>query len=177
MPLAPEWSATDRPSISPRRVPAPPRSGGTITQALGRTAGNLPIRVPAVDWPAVYVGEKRMFRWYSKGMAALPEGEPLPRPCLLYAARRSHGEGQWEAIPAVLVACRQEPLGSITPEDVEAEGFKFLPAFKWYWKLRNKRLGWRPFEMVNVYEVQPFTEDDTDWAAQWLVQRLYGEWL
>lgn len=175
---APEWDAADRPSISPRAGRVAPTGGGSIAQEALRSVSNLPIKVPAVDWAPVSVGEKRMFRWYANGTAQLPAGETLPRPCLLYAARRVQAaDERWVAMPGVLTACRTEPLGSIKAADVAAEGFEYLPAFRWYWKLRYKRLGWRPWDLVNVYEVRPLFEEDAEWAARWALDRLYGEWL
>lgn len=175
MPIAPDWNATGRASLAAHRIERP--TAGTIAQQALRTASNLPIKVPSVDWAKVFVGEKRMFRWYAKGASALPTCD-LPCPCLLYSSRRVHrGIGHWEATPGILTACRQEPLGAIPPADVAAEGFEFLPAFRWYWKMRNKRLGWRPWDLVNVYEVRPLFPEDIDWVKQWIFDRLYREWL
>lgn len=167
-------------------VDAPRRREGTISNLLRRNVGNLPIRVPTVDWAKVVTGEKHMFRTYcaratSPERPVVPPDTVVPRSCLLYAVRFD-GPGRsrrWEATPGVLLSHRQEPLGAITPEDLEAEGFKFLPAFRFYWKQRYRKFGWRPWDMVSVLEVRPWNVgvDDLDTQGRWLLEQLYGEWF
>lgn len=173
-----------RGTISAAR-PAPARSGaGGVRQALSRRVLNLPIRVPAMDWDAVVCGQKRMFRAYCERARdpstpiVLP-GTEVPRPCLLFATRYTgpRGTKEYKAVPGVLIAHRQEPLGAISPEDLAAEGFKFLPAFRFYWKRRYQKLGWRPWDMVSVVEVRPVYEDDHTWVRDWIHDQLYAEWL
>lgn len=149
---------------------------------LKRTVTNLPIRVPSTDWAAVVTGQKRMFRTYSasgseRDRPVVPPGTECPRPCLLFTARHDGPlrTRRWEALPGILLSHRQEPLGSITPEDLAAEGFEFLPGFRHYWKLRHKKLGWRPWDMVSVIEVRPFCEGDCDSMGSRLVDELIGE--
>lgn len=177
---------TDRPR--PVGIPTPRRRQGTISNLARRSAGNLPVRVPAYDWADVITGNKSMFRTYcaratSRERPVVPPDTECPRPCLLYAVRHNGParSRRWEAVPGVLLSHRQEPLGAITPEDLKAEGFEFLPAFKFYWKRRYPKVGWRPWDFVSVLEVRPWNvgvEDlDDDTQARWLLKQLYGEWL
>lgn len=169
-------------------VPKPKRHRGQVGRLLTREISNLPIRVPSTDWPAVITGQKRMFRSYGLSPAypekpLVPPDTACPRPCLLFAARHDgpHRSRTWKATRGVLLSHRQEPLGAITSEDLVAEGFEFLPAFRFYWRQRYKRLGWRPWDMVSVLEVRPWepgvrASDDQVFGA-WALQELYGEWL
>lgn len=167
-------------------IPKPRRNSGTITQATTRRLTNLPIRVPSTDWAAVVTGKKQMFRTYNSSGShpeypVVPPGTECPRPCLLFAARHDGPKRsrRWEAVPGVLLAHRQEPLGSITPEDLVKEGHHFLPAFRFYWKQRYKRLGWRPRDMVSVIEVRPWDwrRHDFEEIGAWALRELYGDWL
>lgn len=165
-------------------VPKPRRHEGRISVLLRRTVTNLPIRVPSSDWAAVATGTKGMFRCYSESgrdrtRPVVPADTECPRPCLLFSARHPKvlRARRWEALPGVLLSHRHEPLGSITPEDLAREGFEFLPAFRFYWKQRHKRLGWRPWDMVSVLEVRPMAQGDFDTLGEQLLYELYGEWL
>lgn len=173
---------TDPPE--PVAVARPRSREGTISNLLRRRVGNLPIRVPAVDWSKVVTGQKTMFRAYSerggdRQRPVVPIETPAPRPCLLYAVRHN-GPGRsrrYEAVPAWLLAHRQEPLGAITSEDLAEEGFEFRPAFKWYWQDRYRKLGWRPTDMVSVLRVRVITDTDLENMGRFLFDELYAEWL
>lgn len=165
-------------------VPSPRRHQGRVSVLLRRTETNLPVRVPSADWAEVVTGAKRMFRTYSRSgqdrsRPVVPPGTECPRPCLLFTARHNGPlrSRRWEASPGVLLSHRQEPLGSITPPDLHDEGFEFLPAFRFYWQQRHKKLGWRPWDMVSVLEVRPLRPEDQAWAGEWLMTRMFGEWF
>ena len=122
-----------------------------------------------------------MFRTYNGSgrepeAPVIPVGTPCPRPCLLHAQRFGRTP-PWEAQAGVLLSHRQEPLGSITPEDLELEGFKYLPAFRFYWKQRYRAKGWRPWDTISVLEVRPMTFDDIPLMGSVLFDHLYGEWM
>lgn len=160
-------------------IARPRRGESRISVLLRRTVTNMPLRVPAVDWAKVVLGEKRMFRAYSaskrdRSLSVVPPSTECPRPCLFFT---QHGSGRWEASPGVLLSHRQEPLGAITPEDLVREGFEFLPAFRWYWKKRYPKLGWRPRDMVSVLEVRPWEHGDRMEFAERLLVELFGEWF
>lgn len=177
-------------SVSAAEYSAPVETLGTVAarhprhhrMSLVRKVTNLPIRVPSSDWAAVVTGRKQMFRTYGPGFdrerPVVPADTECPRPCLLFTERQVGAERQrqWRAVPGVLLAHRQEPLGSITPEDLAKEGRHFLPAFRYYWRDRYRNLGWRPWEMVSVLEVQPLDIEDEQWGL-WALKQLYGEWL
>ena len=174
-----EWSAPHS-SIAERDPPPVAKKGdGPDHRALKRRVENLIIRVPRVEWANVSLGVKEMFRTYHPGGIAsdyerrmLPVGVELPRPVLL----ASHINGS-VAAPAILLEHRHEPLGTITENDLHAEGFEYLPAFRYYWKRRYQTIGWRPWSMVNVFRVRPWVAKDDEWVSRWLVDQLYGEWM
>lgn len=165
-------------------VPKPRPHAGRVSVLVSRKVTNLPIRVPSTDWGAIVTGQKQMFRTYSLSgrdleRPVVPPDTECPRPCLLFSARHDgpRRSRRWKATPGVLLSHRQEPLGSITPDDLAREGFEFLPAFRFYWRQRYKKLGWRPWDMVSVLEVRPMTDLDMDDWGTWLFDQLYGEWL
>lgn len=155
----------------------------SVSQGLKRKVDNLVLRVPPTDWAEVVIGVKRMYRMYHP-QAGRPEqpmvplGIEVPRPVLLWSRQgsTSFGGGRTLTVPAVLLEHRFEPLGAISAGDLEAEGFPFLPGFRFQWKKRYPRMGWRPWSMVNVFRVRPWTDEDDEWAGQWLVNQLYGDW-
>lgn len=168
--------------LSPVAIQRPRRREGTVSNLLKRNVGNLPIRVPTQDWSKVVVGEKSMVRTYSgakdRESPVVAPGTATPRPALLYSVRHN-GPGRsrrWEATPGVLLSHRQEPLGVISEEDLAREGFETLRAFKWSWKDRHRKLGWRPLDIVNVLEVRTVNPDDAEWTGDWLFTELFGEW-
>lgn len=153
------------------------KPGVTLSQGMLRKATNLVVRVPPTDWAEVSIGAREMFRCLSSlpntpEYPVIPIGTETPRPVLIWS---KHG-GRVLAVPAVLLEHRMEPLGSITPEDLEAEGFEYLPAFRYRWKKRYPRYGWKPWAQVNVFRVRPWVPSDDAWIGQWLLKQLYGDW-
>lgn len=182
-----EWvhprTLTDPPA--PATITKPRRREGTVSNLIRRSVGNLPIRVPAQDWSKVVVGEKRQFRTYCERAAnrerpVVPPDTVAPRPVLLYAVRHNGParSRRWEAVPGVLLSHRQEPLASISAEDLALEGYENLRAFRWAWKGRYRKLGWRPLDLVSVLEVRPLEWNGADFETfgDWAMTELYGEW-
>jgi hypothetical protein len=66
-----------------------------------------------------------------------------------------------------------EPLGAITPESLEAEGFETFAEFRRYFCLREKTR-FRPTRKITVYKVRPWVEGDEQNFAKRLFERLYG---
>ena len=164
----------------------PAQNRGTVRSLLLRNVSNLPVRIPAMEWDAISTGAKTMFRAYNgragatRELPVIPSGTECPRPCLLFARRYEGARGKdhrWDAIPGVLLSHRREPLGAISPEDLEREGFRFLPGFRFHWQRRYPTLGWRPWDFISVIEVRPLVEDDREWAATWLLDHVLGEWV
>lgn len=136
-----------------------------------RQARTIFLRVPAADWPLVSRGKKREFRAASGQVSALQFVEP-PTPVVAYTERR----GQHEGIIMVLERRWREPLGAITEESLEAEGFHTFEAFRRYWMQREKRR-FRPTREVTVYRVRPWTPDDIEVFSLRILEHLYGEWI
>lgn len=157
------------------------RARPSANAAHRRQLTNLPIRVPPIDWEQVAGGAKSMFRCYSDNPTKredpiVPAGMVLPRPVVAFTQRNDRSRSRSAAV-MVLEQHRMEPLGSISAEDVAAEGFEFLGQFRWYWKRRHVNLGWRPWDMINVMVMRPPTAADWQWCGEWAMGQLYGEWL
>lgn len=118
-----------------------------------------------------------MFRTYAHGenrlALVIPPDTVCPRPCLIYT-QRGH-ERQWVMAPAILESFRREPIGAISSEDLATEGFEYMPAFRYYWTNRYKKIGWRPWDEVTVIELSPMRDGSRDWAARWLYGQVFGE--
>lgn len=136
-----------------------------------RQARTVFLRVPAADWHLVKSGYKREFRAASGQVSALQFVEP-PTLVVAYTERRGHHEG----IIMVLEERWREPLGAITAESLENEGFATFEAFRRYWMEREKRR-FRPTREVTVYRVRPFEQGDIEVFSLRILEHLYGEWI
>lgn len=131
------------------------------------------LRVPSRDWPAVKRGYKSEFRAGS-GKGAVPQlfGVETPCPVVAYTIRN----GRYEAQMMVLEALWQEPLGAISPESLEREGFKTFADFRTYW-IERERKRFRPTRQVFAYRVRQWAPRDADHLAGQLFRHLYGEFF
>lgn len=131
------------------------------------------LRVPARDWPAVSRGYKTEFRAGS-GKNAVPQLWHLEPPCpvVAYTVRN----GRHDARLMVLEALWQEPLGAISPESLEREGFATLAEFRRYW-MERERKRFTPTRQVFAYRVRAWRPADLDSMAGALLSHLYGEFL
>lgn len=131
------------------------------------------LRVPVRDWPAVKRGIKTEFR-AGAGKNAIPQlwGIPTPVPVVAYAIR----QGRHDAKLMVLEEMWQEPLGAISPESLEREGFKTLAEFRAYW-IERERKRFTPTRHVFAYRVRPFGLVDAEEFGARLFDHLYGEFL
>lgn len=126
--------------------------------------------VPRVDWGAVRAGLKTEWRRYG---APLGGDHYEERPILLYTIHPA--TEQVDAFPAILVATWREPMGTISPESLEREGFADLGEFRRYIEERYPNGGFRPLAMARVYRVRLWTPDDTPAMAEWALRSLFGE--
>lgn len=134
------------------------------------------LRVPATDWASVLGGYKREFRVRGDGISRLNRAK-TPTPVVAYAvagpptARVHYG-------PALMVleGTYRQPVGAISPESIEAEGFTDIAGFRRYWMQRTQR-PFRPLDEVHVYRVRPWYQLDRDDMGHLLLERLYGEYL
>jgi hypothetical protein len=129
-----------------------------------RRVSTVFLRVPARDWPAVKRGYK----------SDVPQlfGVNPPAPVVAYSIRN----GRYDAQMMVLEAIWQEPLGAISPESLEREGFKTFAEFRTYW-LERERKRFRPTRQVFAYRVRPWAPQDADTLAGRMFSHLYGEFL
>jgi hypothetical protein len=136
------------------------------TQRQSRT---LFLRVPHADWVAITRGVKREFRASPRSVSKLWDSEP-PTPVVSYRFHPAHG---YDAKLMVLEDIWIEPLGAITPESLEAEGFETFAEFRRYFCLREKTR-FRPTRKITVYKVRPWEDADERRFADRLFERLYG---
>lgn len=137
-----------------------------------RQASTLFLRVPKAEWPEVTLGVKREFRAGSGKVSALFNVEP-PVPVVAYTVDTF---GRYKNALMVLEAVWREPLGAITKESLEAEGFTTFEEFFDHWIAREHR----PFPtlaMTTVYRVRPWGLEDYRGMADELLRHLYGEFL
>lgn len=67
----------------------------------------------------------------------------------------------------------QEPLGAISEESLEREGFPDVAHFRRYWMQRTRRR-FRPLQMVRVFRVRRLEQADWMEQAERVMERLYG---
>ncbi len=131
------------------------------------------LRVPPVDWAAVKHGSKSEFR--SVGTRAVSQFKNLepPTPVVAYVVKSL---GQYDSQLMVLTAMWTEPLGAISAESLEAEGFPDIAHFRRYWMARTHRR-FRPLTMVQVYRVRQYTDNDAVVMGVRLHNKLYRDHL
>jgi hypothetical protein len=131
------------------------------------------LRVPYRDWPAVKRGYKTEFR-ASAGKNAVPQlfSIATPTPVVAYSVHNGRHSGQL----MMLEALWQEPLGAISPESLEREGFANLNEFRKYWMEREHKR-FTPTRQVFAYRVRQWAPWDASNAGERLFEHLYGEWI
>ncbi len=135
-------------------------------------ASTVFLRVPTADWTLVRRGMKTEFRASLGAVSGLKFIEP-PTPVVAYRVDRSHG---YDAALMVLEDRWQEPVGSISEESLEREGFKTFAEFRRYFVNRERRK-FRMTKKVTVYRVRPWTPEDAVTFGDLLLRRLYGAFL
>lgn len=139
-------------------------------------ASTLFLRVPAVDWPRVRIGEKTEFRTMPRESSRLLTAY-LPTPVVAY----STGSGPFrETVHELMVLeeRKHEPLFAIS-EDAEAlarEGFESYDLFRRYWRARQRGV-YRPMQKVWVWRVRRWESGDVIRQGAALLRQLYGEHL
>jgi hypothetical protein len=131
------------------------------------------LRVPVNDWPAVKRGYKSEFR-AGTGKNAVPQLWHLEPPCPVVAYCVRNGRHDHELM--VLEELWREPLGAISPESLQREGFSSLAEFRTYWIAREHQR-FRPTRMVFCYRVREWRSDDERMLADRLLSHLYGDFL
>jgi hypothetical protein len=134
-----------------------------------RQARTLFLRVPYADWVAVTRGAKTEFRASSGAVSKLWSVDP-PTAVVGYRQHPAHG---YDHELMVLEKCWVEPLGAISPEGLEREGFASLAEFRRYWMNREHRR-FTPTRKVTVYRVRPWRDGDWEMLSDRLMDLLYG---
>lgn len=135
-----------------------------------RKAENARVFVARVDWVAVTSGQKREIRVYGHAGG----NRPLPHPCVLYSPHPTTGE---ISTALGMVTDRWvEPLGAISAESLELEGFPGdFAGFRRYFAQRYPKGGFRPLAKVIAYRVRPMTAEDVERESAAIWDRLYGQ--
>lgn len=129
------------------------------------------LRVPSVDWAAVKRGAKTEFRSIGGNTTQLWNTR-TPTPVVIY---RKSGAG-YDSHLMVLEDVRREKLIEMSPQSLEAEGFRTFEEFRQYW-MRRERRKFMPMAEVFVYRLREWMEDDFAVMGEALLERLYGEFL
>lgn len=131
------------------------------------------LRVPQHDWTAVKRGYKTEFRLAGGKADSYPRllAVEFPTPVVAYVSRQN---GMHEKIMLVLERSWVEPLGAISEESLQHEGFETIGHFRRYWTARTK-MRFRPLQRVQVFRVRLYTPDDIEVLGAGLFRRLYGE--
>lgn len=129
------------------------------------------LRVPSVDWNAVKRGLKSEFRMSGRAVTQV-WNLTCPTPVVAYTVN-SRGEHQ-DPLLMVLERTWREPLGAISAESLEREGFPDMAHFRRYWMARQKSR-FKPLLEVQVYRVRPFKPEDREPLGLALLDKLYGE--
>lgn len=144
--------------------------GRRAHKVIWRQAENARVFVSRVDWVAVTSGQKREIRVYGHAGGK----RDLPHPCVLYSPHPATGE---ISTALGMVTDRWvEPLGAISSESLELEGFPGdFTGFRRYFAARYPKGGFRPLAKVIVYRLRPMTERDAADVREELWRRLYGQ--
>jgi len=139
-----------------------------------REAKTLFLRVPHVDWTKVKIGEKTEFRTTPHESSKIITAN-LPTPVVAYAV---NGYDEYDAKLMVLEGRRHEPLWEIANDvtGLRREGYGTYDEFRRYWRKRQKGV-YRPLQMVWVWQVREFRDEDIIVEGARLLRRLYGEFL
>jgi hypothetical protein len=136
-------------------------------RVLDRTFRALPLMVPDQDWSEVLAGAKT--EWRRLGQPRAPRVGPV----VLYRIHPATEE--IDSRPGILEETWTEPLGAISAESLEREGFADLGEFRRYMDARYPSSGYRPLTMARVYRVRLWRPEDTPQIARDVLTYLYGD--
>lgn len=146
---------------------------------MSRTApfvvGRYWLRVPASEWLEVKHGVKNEFRNTMASVSLSRIQKPTPVVTFTSAHNRFQ-QNEFDCRLMILEEAWREPLGAISQESLEREGFETLHDFKVHWTSKRRRR-FNPLLPVYVYRVRHV---EGDWKREWadhLFNRLYPEEL
>lgn len=142
------------------------------TRFVKPRVSRLYLRIPNVDWPGVSQGRKTELREYMVRGSLIARTLNVPTPVVGYVLRPGGDRFKMLVVEEVSV----EPVGAISPESLEREGFKSRAEFRSYWRKRYRR-AFQPEGMVQVYRLRPFEPADRAVLAERLFDHLYGEYV
>lgn len=146
-----------------RRLHPPPKARA---KQLTPQVAVVKLQIPPTDWSAVRIGEKREFRCYRPNA----EEDRTARPVLLWSPEPYVRDAIRSEL-AIIEESWSESLGAISAASLEAEGYAGLPDFRAYFVRRYPKRGFRPLDVVRVYRLRPWEENDDELAADWLLAR------
>lgn len=130
--------------------------------------------VPIDLWVDVTRGHKTEFRSERSLGRHRPLHLILPTPV---AAYRVKGH-EWSFELMVLEAHYREPLGAISAESLEREGFSSVSEFRADWMRRTGVEHFPNASLIYVYQVRRWDEvRDPEFFGYRLLEHLYGEFL
>lgn len=134
------------------------------------------LRVPEGDWAAIVNGHKREFRSSGRVVTQVWRLQcPTPVAAYTVAGPPSHRQHRGPRV-LVLEKTWREPVGAISPESLELEGYSDIRFFRRYYMERTGR-PFRPLAEVQVYRVRPWEPEDREALGVALLERLYGRYL
>lgn len=136
-----------------------------------KTCSTLLVRCHPDDYPAVKQGLKTEFRTPIAGQSRMWSVQG-PLPCAVYTQRTKGAE--FSSHLMILERVWQEPLFSLGPESIAAEGFDSFDEFREYW-MRREGVRFRASRNVWAFRVRPCK--DREEAGRMLLDRLYWEHL
>jgi hypothetical protein len=143
------------------------------TRFVKPRVSRLYLRIPRSDWPNVTQGRKTELRAAGRGGTLLAAKLHTPTPVVGYAV----GVVGPRFKLLVVEEAWTEPLGAISAESLEREGFRTRAEFRAYWRRRVHDRNYKPLTTVQVYRLRPFVPEDRAALADRMFDHLYGEYL
>lgn len=139
-----------------------------ITLWKQRQAKTRMLWVPRSDLSDLLAGRKTEIRlvWRRNSIHQMH----FPTPTLLYNAEPPLPPS---AGLALLEKAWVEPFGAISGESLQRCGFESVEALKHWW-IATYHARARPFDLVRVYQLQPWNAETRERAASGLLEAVYG---
>lgn len=150
-----------------------PRGKGPKPYRQSRVSTTF-VRVPREDWSLVKRGHKTEFRSSIGGDVAQFWGIQPPMPVIAWTWSKIRG---YDHKLMVLEAAWREPVGAISAESLEREGYDSYEEFRRYYMHRERR-HFTPTREVQVFRLRQW-EHSTDFSAfgEAILLKLYGDFL
>lgn len=136
------------------------------------------LRISRKDWSLVEQGRKTEYRVYAARGPVLRDLKP-PTPIIIYSPPSGFGGPELRKALMVCEDAWREPLGSISPKSLAAEGFDSYGEFRTYWRNRFRDRHhnpgrFNPLTEVTVLALRPWKGDeDFENLGRLVLERLY----